>query len=279
MSKLSSVSLLIAVLLAASSAQAQVGTLESRSARGILKNIYAELTGDYMGTSLSDPTSFTPEEDASWGDEQTVKNSLGVGWKLNESESLGVVLQMDLIPEAEKATKLDDPYLAYQIEDLVDLERLSTKVDFRAYLPASDAARHNQLTVGIRSTQEVSYLVPGSRWEVGMETLFRRNFYGPGDFVPDEDEDGRELFNARFGPFANYLITEGFNLTFLYESLYINRLDTDFSQWERDYAIIRSGFSWDATDGFNLSPYLNIYPGNISMASTYFGVEFEFKLL
>jgi hypothetical protein len=252
---------------------------ESLRARGFLKNVYAELSGDYMGTSLSDPTSFTPEEDASWGDEQTVRNSLGLGWRLSESKSVGIAFEMNLQPEAEKATTIDDTYLTYAVEDLIDIERVSTRLDIRAYLPTSDQSRIHDLAFGLRSTQEISYLIPRSRFEVGIETMFRRNIFGSRIVELDDEDDGRILHSSHISPFVNYLITEGFNLTLLLESKFNHRLDTDFSQWERDYAILRPGFSWEAADEVILSPYLNIYPGNISMASTYFGVEFEFKLL
>jgi hypothetical protein len=159
-----------------------------------------------------------------------------------------------------------DPALMISRANMVNNNGFKIKGQLFATLPMSryDTLKKNGTISGVSPTAIMTYDVPKSKLSVGLYSYLTA--YIPGS---DTTENYRTL-KLVMAPNANYQITKSFAATMWIDAIQVTRKRHTgiFSGMNNPEMDIEPGVNWDVTPFLSLNPFLNIYPGKMTMSAT-----------
>lgn len=226
----------------------------------------------YYGPSLGNMTVNTPKVDGSDDPKspQALDSTLFLGYKLSDTLTVGLAEEFFYKPFVSEVN-FTDPFIKLAKKDLIKEGHFSIAADLRGYIPLTQKSIDSELIAGIRSTQFTTYEIPDTKWSIGSYSFLRFNAY-------TADGTGNDLI-AYFGPHIDYQITPTISASLLYEMATHHKYNTSLTSFEEEAPDdIEPSLSWDITPSFTIAPYLNLFPSNLSIASTTINMIFVAKL-
>ena len=253
---------------AAALAETTPATSTTTEAPKLIDKVTASFYGSFMGPSLGDPNALQPKVDGSRGTtKQRMDSSLMAGYKLTPQVKVTGSYNFFYYPVMGHDIVMKDPHISVSHNKLYDKNGLNLTADLRTYLPFTTASSTtNDMKIGVRSTQLLTWEIPNSRWTVGTWTYVKSNVLGSGHTVVEDLPPDWILYYAAHSEFK---IKPNLQATWYWEADHAHALGGGWDNEDSDMGI---GVNWDVTSKISLNPYVQIYPGHLRMNSSQFGM-------
>ncbi len=172
------------------------------------------------------------------------------------------------------------PFLAYPVQGqgfvlgdlgvkafnkkLVSASGLTVYGNIIVQAPTSDSSRDRGMTWALKTTPNVRYEVPSSRFTVGAWTE-AKEYFGVKNAPGVKDIKTFKLYAA---PYANYQLAKDISLNLEYEMEWHHDADEAgylaFSSYQTD---LQPGFVWNITKNVLINPYVAFYTTNNSVTA------------
>lgn len=244
-------------------------TAESRSLLDQLSDHYA-LTywGNYYGPAVSGTNQLSPGPVGFPSADQYLDSVVTASYKINPNLLLGVAQEFYYRPVVGQDLTLLDPAVRLQALHVIHNDHWDLKLEGWAYGGVTAPSRADGEFSGLKFVQNLNY--SNGNLTVGAYAYERQYFYDSTNPLAGTSIEDRRWYLA---PNGSYAIGKNVQVTMWVDwiqSLHF-RGDTGFMPtnypWDAE-----PGINWDITPQLSLNPYINVYPGNPTLASTYFGM-------
>jgi len=246
-------------------ASADPTSTSTTNAPSLLDHFTTSYFGVYSGPSLSPNNDFAgqPGPDGKEAGTQGLESYIGAFYKLGSS-GFRVGANIDVVVESfrEHTVTMNDPFASIVGSKFLDSHGWTMGGDVRVYTPISAASQTANLLTGMRTDQWTSYTL--GRWTAGAYTFARVNaFYGAGD-----GSNSDLLFDI--SPNANYQLTERLAVTFWTDIVQLSNQRSHFglTAWTNAPIDFQTGVAYQISKLWTVNPFINVYPGSMSVAST-----------
>lgn len=247
-------------------AQSNVSTAtQSTTWDKVKEKLRLQYVGEFSGPSLTHL--YSPDATGDVDDTINLNNKIAAGYRFSKAWLADATFDVKYSPLGKNPSAvapLDSPFAIKDMflrgQNVSQFGPLLLVSDLRGYIPLSNGSQASALTTGIRNSLYTDVTIPSSKWTVGHFSYLRGNLYhGLGNGKGD-------AFTAHFALHANYAFTDALAL-YLWSDLVRPHVDRKGNtSWE--YANFQAGVSWDLTKAINFNPYVQIFPGSLSLAST-----------
>lgn len=205
---------------------------------------------------------------------QSLENWLGAYYRLNPDLKVGVLTQFAIQPwDAKTAFEMRDPALRLKHSNLWSKAGFQLKSDLRLYVPATSSSQAKGMIAGLRTSPALNYDIPGTRISLGLDTMLRLNAF-------NSTGTGRaSALQARVSAYANYNFRDNLSAGIWSDLTQPEISARDGSASNGSLANLQPNVNWDITPAISLNPYLNFFPGNLSIDSTYVGMNVALTFL
>ena len=230
--------------------------------------------GIYRGASLTNfGSSLQPQVDGTDDptNPQSLESSLHALYKVNKTWNAGILAHFYYYPIGNPVgtgqdLKMLDPSLLVTAPSIFTSGGLKLGFRFMAQLPisSSDDLQSRNVALGLTPMFILNYDVPHTRLTVGMVGYFKQYIT-----TSSSPADVR-TYKAYVAPNLSYQVSKTFAATLWVDWIQAvrSRGTPFFGGAENYYMDIEPGFNWDITNNISINPILNLYPANLSWAST-----------
>jgi hypothetical protein len=241
---------------------------ESTQSNNFNDHLTVHYWGKYSGPSIGAFGDTTPDFFGIAGHSpQMIDDNLTAGYQITPYLRPGIGIPFNILPAKEAGVQLKPIYIGVINAKLLDeTSDWALDMDARLYLPIGDVAAAQDVITGFRTSQNLRFKIPGSRWTVGSSSFVRAWVYG------NSGHGFRNDWEIYFSPNANYRINGSVLATLWVDVLqlgYAHNTSRGFSNLPLD---IQPGIKWEITPRVNINPYINIIPQSLSLESTSLGM-------
>lgn len=213
-----------------------------------------------LGNSQQPTIQGTPDPDYA----QSFENLVTAGYKFNPTTSAGVMLHFMYTPVGnQRGVQMLDPILYFGKTGIYNKDglRINARVTAGVAMTSNDLSLSKDAAY-VSPTLIVNYDVPKTSLTLGVFTYIR-------GYIPNGGPNPLS-YKIYVAPNANYQISQTVAATLWVDLVQATRrANTGFISGIDNYTVdIEPGISWDITKNFTLNPYINIYPGYFTLAST-----------
>jgi hypothetical protein len=235
---------------------------EPRSQGGLWGSYYAI----FYGPALKGTSKFQPQPNGEPNPLAPLlaKNYASLGYALDDRHFISGTAYWILTPLYEQSrSAMRDPYLRVGNAKLVNSGPFNWYADLRVHFPVTTESRDSDMLSGLQTFHIWTY--DFNRFlTAGLYGSARMNIFGG-------QGSGHDL-ELYAGPNLNFAVSRKLSLTLLYEANLVHNFGAPALTFANDGNDLEPGVSWDALPNLNLNPYLNLYPDNLSLRSTSFGM-------
>jgi hypothetical protein len=275
---------LLAVALAGGASIAPMAFADDAPAQSVLetKSTYDRIAekvaltyfGIYRGASVSDPgSSLQPGVNGAPDPTSplSIESYVTTGYKFDKDWMAGVTTHFFYFPVGSPVgtgqnIQMRDPSLVVSRANLVDSGGLKIKGLFYAALPltSADFLLPRSYLTSFSPTIIATYDVPKTKLSLGVYSYLTA--YIPSASTPD----GTRAYKLYAAPFASYPMVKNVQATLWVDLVQVTRNGgTGFiSGMNNDLMDLEPGINWDVNRYLSVNPILNIYPSNLTLAST-----------
>ena len=230
--------------------------------------------GMYRGAALSNPgNGLTPLPDGGPDSStpQGIENIITTAYKFDANTSLGVLTHFyyypGLKPEDTSATfQFYDPIIQFEKKNIINSNgfRLTGRLWLDLPLSPYDRLRQDKDLFAVSTIGILSYDVPKTALTVGLFGYLRA-YIGRADMT-----DTARTYKVYIAPNASYQISKTVSATLWVDLIQGTRsANSGFITGFSNYAVdIQPGINWDITKNISFNPFLNIYPGALTLQAT-----------
>ena len=260
---------------AATPAPAAGATVTAAPAMGVLDHLALAYWGVYYGPSLSKMDQNTPTPTGDSGGAQYIDGYFTLGARPTKSTLVGVGLPLTFTPVMGQGAKIPDMFVKVQDSKLISSGGFNMNGFVRFYAPTTGTSQSNNMIVSPRLEQVSTYDFANSRVEIGAYTFIRPYFYAGNAGSPDATQLALDV-----SPFLNFTLTPTVQATLWTDIIQMTSPRSGSAlaliNQETD---VEPGVNWDITPKLSINPYINIYPGNMSLSATSIGMVIAAKAL
>lgn len=220
--------------------------------------------GNYNGPSIGSRDPFNPLPNGSDGSPQYLDSIATASYKLNPNLLLGVAEEFYYRPVIGQDITALDPAVRLQALHVIHDDRWDLKLEAWVYAPVTAPSRAASELTGLHFVQVLNYTT--GPLTIGTYSYYQQNIF---DGVNEGTLYDRKLYIA---PNGSYSIGKNVQATIWVD--WIQSVHT-----RGDAGLVPVNYPWDMEPGVNfdinpqlsINPFINIFPGSPSLASTYFG--------
>lgn len=248
-------------------------TVEAPSRKSYLDDFSANLFTNYHGASLTDLSSpYTLDRTGKVN--KTFKSNLDstftAAYLFTKDIGLGADVPFLLIPSYGQNFVIGDIGVKAFNRKTISGQGFTLATNFTVQAPTSESSKNRHMTLGLKATPNVRYIVPHSSFVIGAWTEAKA-YLGV---------TSGKTFKLWACPYVGYNITDNFGLNLSYEMEahhLFGKSALDFTNYQTD---LMPGVVWKITPQLMLNPYVQIYTGNkITLENTGLGALLNATLL
>lgn len=266
---------IVLLTLLVSSSQAATAKSTAQTETPFYEKFFASYFAIFDGPSVTDPMLvYQPSADGAPDPNRPVllRNFFTLGYEINPDVSANVAASMGWTPEDSTQLAMRDPYFRLAHNSIFSTENFNFYGDVRLHFPITLSSRVQDMLAGFQTFHMSTYAIPDSRLTAGLYTSARFNVFGAQGFGND-----LELY---LGPNFTYTASRKVALTLLLELFYAHDFQNPQFQIVNTSTELEPGLSWDVSDQFNVSPFLNIpLKEGPSLEATSFGFTVGLTIL
>lgn len=235
---------------------ASVTTSSSNWYGTALDSLYVNYFANFHGSPLNDPSFFkTPNTNSAVGKQgrnMYFDSTLTTAYKITQDIGVGPEINFDLEPVLGRGATLKDSGIKAYNRHQIQSGGFNVSSNLILQAP-TDYSRQQGIDFSVKTTPNVRYDVPASRFTVGSFTEAKA-YLGA--------NTGKKSFKLYAGPYVNYQLSPSFALTTVYEmeaNHFTGKPKLDFTSVNTD---LQPGVRWNITRNVLVNPYVNLYTGN-----------------
>jgi hypothetical protein len=266
----------VSVFTVATLAQADAGaqsTASTAEAKSLLDNVYASYFGVYHGAPLSDlGNARTVDSQGKLSKSQSIyfDSELTTAYMVTPDIGVGPVVPFFITPVRGEGLTLGDVGVKAFNKRTYSANGLSVYTNLILQAPTSSYSSQRGMTLGVKTTPNLRYNVPASRFTFGAWTE-AKSYLGV---------TSGKAFKLYAAPYANYRLTSNLSLNLEYEmeaDHMVGKPSFDFTSYQTD---LEPGVVWNITQHISVNPYLMLFTGNTINSDTMaFGAVINARLL
>ena len=230
--------------------------------------------GAYYGPSLGGASDYTPAYDGSPGDVQYLDGVITAGYRPTKTTLIGIGIPQIYTPFREnKGIDTGNLFARLSDSDFIHRGRFKVGLGGRIYAPTNSDSRKAGFVTGVRFEQNMTYDVRGAPLTLGLFAYERPYFYN------GSATKGNPL-TLYAAPYANYQLSQRVAATLWIDLIQLKQAKgQSLADMNNAPVDIQPGINWDVNDNLSLNPYLNLYPGNLTVDSSSVGLIVSAKVL
>lgn len=215
--------------------------------------------GIYSGGSLGNPLAAeSPSGIAEMAFAQLVNNVVFASYKVSDDFIIGPRFEFNYqLTEGQNISLLDFAIRAMRT-NLIQAGDFNLAADVRMYLPTTQASQNFGILAGLRTTQYASYRFSGTRWKLSTASFIWANFFNSHNVLASGAYRGN--LDWYFAPTLTYQLNPKLAFVWTYEMWGNTQKGESIFTSNIGAPDLQTGVSYDFTDNFNLSPFIEIYP-------------------
>ena len=178
-------------------------------------------------------------------------SELGATYMFNDSVGVGPVMPFFLYTTRGEGFSLGDVGLKIANKKTISTSNFNLYTNLIVQLPTSDYSSNRGMTLGLKTTPNVRYVIQGTRYTVGAWTEAKA-YLGA---------TSGKLFKLYAAPYLNYQITPKFSLNVEYEMEADHFAKTNSMNFQMTQNDFMPGFVYMITPAVMVNPYLQIFTG------------------
>jgi hypothetical protein len=239
--------------------------------------------GTYYGAAPANFNMNTPNENTTTA-AQNLDNAIIGGYRIDQDTYIGGMMEFDYRPVGGSDATMMDPAIRFGKDNWIKTGPWQLYADLRAYLPVSTASQNAKQDVQLRSFQNLTYEVKGTRWTLGAYGSLRYYVYSDPDTLNPQTDllsfSPKQRVRAYVGPNVNYQVSPSLSIFVLGEAEGVQNTGNSFWNWNDNGMDIEPGVMWNITPKLMINPFINVYPTSPNVAkTTYIGANIWISVL
>lgn len=237
------------------------------------KRLILSYWGFLSGPSLGKVDgAYTPDSKGVAGDPINIDGVITAGYKPSKNLSLSLGAPFVYRPSAEAGTTEKDAYLKASRSNVISSGGLAMSLAARLQMPTTVGSREAGKNGSVRLEQNLTYDIPGSRFQVAAFTYLLGSSY-------HKESPESTAYAIYAAPYVTYQIKDKLSATAWCDLIQLSSTRNDSAHMKNAPVALQTGLSWDATENVNLNPFVNVYPENMSPDSSSVGMILSLRAL
>lgn len=241
-------------------------------ASSIVESLYLNYFGVFHGPSLNTFNAYTVDRNGKTSKQgMFMDGELTAAYLLDKNIGVGAVLPFLASPVLGADLTLGDAGVKFFNRKTLSAPGLNVYTNVIVQAPTSDYSQDRGMQLGLKTTPNVRYSIPSSRFTVGSWTEAKA-YLGV---------TKGKAFKLWAGPYVNYQLVPNLSLNVEYEMEWDHNIgDTGLLNFTTYQTDLQPGFVWNITPHILLNPYVQIFTTKTATAETMaLGAVFSATLL